>query len=80
MSRSVSRRPQIGKAKRTFHIVASRFNARYVQGLVDHATQELRVLVPGATISLHRVPGGSPRLDCGGGIGNLHLQQLGRDW
>ena len=57
MSRSVSRRPQIGKAKRKFHIVASRFNARYVQGLVDHATQELRVLVPGATISLHRVPG-----------------------
>ena len=57
MSRSVPRRPQIVKAKRTFHIVASEFNARYVQGLVDHATAELRALAPNATISLQRVPG-----------------------
>lgn len=42
---------------RTFRIVASRFNAQYVQGLVDHATEELRALAPDATISLHRVPG-----------------------
>ena len=28
-----------------------------MDGLVDHATQELRALAPGATISLHRVPG-----------------------
>ena len=57
MSLSVPRRPQIVKAKRTFHIVASQFNARYVQGLVDHATEELRALAPSATISLQRVPG-----------------------
>ena len=37
--------------------MASQFNGRYVQGLVDHATNELRALVPDATISLHRVPG-----------------------
>jgi 6,7-dimethyl-8-ribityllumazine synthase len=28
-----------------------------VDGLVDHATRELRALAPGATISAHRVPG-----------------------
>src|SRR5947208_5866850 len=57
MSSTASFRPEIAEAKRTFHIVASRFNAQYVDGLVDHATQELRALAPGATISLHRVPG-----------------------
>ena len=50
-------RPPIGKAKHTFRIVASRFNDQYVQGLVDHVTEELRVLAPEATISVHRVPG-----------------------
>src|SRR6266704_2087679 len=57
MSRSAPSRPEIAKAKRTFHVVASRFNAQYVDGLVDHATVELRELAPNATISLHRVPG-----------------------
>ena len=57
MSSTAPFRPEIAKAKSTFHIVASRFNAQYVDGLVDHATQELRALAPGATISLHRVPG-----------------------
>jgi len=28
-----------------------------VDGLIDHATEELRALAPNATISLHRVPG-----------------------
>jgi 6,7-dimethyl-8-ribityllumazine synthase len=45
------------KVKRTFHIVAGRYNASYVDGLVDHATKELRRLAPDAIISLHRVPG-----------------------
>jgi 6,7-dimethyl-8-ribityllumazine synthase len=57
MSSSAPSRPEIAKAKRTFHVVASRFNAQYVDGLVDHATEELRELAPSATISLHRVPG-----------------------
>jgi len=57
MSSSAPSRPEIAKAKRTFHVVASRFNAQYVDGLVDHATEELRELAPNATISLHRVPG-----------------------
>lgn len=57
MSKNAPSRPRVAKAKRTFHIVASRFNAQYVDGLVDHATEELRTLAPGASISTHRVPG-----------------------
>ena len=57
MTKESPPRPRIAKAKRTFHIVASRFNAQFVDGLVDHAMHELRVLAPDATISLHRVPG-----------------------
>lgn len=40
-----------------FSIVASLFNGQYVQGLIDHATKELKALSPDATISLHQVPG-----------------------
>lgn len=57
MSTNAPRRPRVEKGKRTFQIVASRFNAPYVQGLVDHVTGELHELVPGAAISIHRVPG-----------------------
>src|SRR6059058_4940410 len=57
MSSTTQSRPRIRKTKRTFHIVASQFNARYVQGLVDHAEKELRALAPNAAISIQRVPG-----------------------
>ena len=57
MSSTAPPRPRIAKAKRSFCIVASQFNAQYVQGLIDHARAELHVLAPDATISLHRVPG-----------------------
>jgi 6,7-dimethyl-8-ribityllumazine synthase len=57
MTKESPSRPATAKGKRTFHIVASRFNAQYVDGLIDHATQELRALRPGATISIYRVPG-----------------------
>lgn len=57
MSSTPPRRPRIAKARRKFYIVASQFNAQFVQGLADHARQELRALAPDATISLHRVPG-----------------------
>jgi 6,7-dimethyl-8-ribityllumazine synthase len=43
--------------KRRFAIVASQFNAEYVQGLVTHATEELRKLAPTASLALHQVPG-----------------------
>src|ERR1041385_9527130 len=57
MSKVAPSLPRMDKRKRTFHIVASRFNAQYVDGLVDHATEELRALAPEAAISLHHVPG-----------------------
>ncbi|HET9856955.1 MAG TPA: 6,7-dimethyl-8-ribityllumazine synthase [Chthoniobacterales bacterium] len=58
MSNLISPRPRIvGGPKRHFPIVASQFNAAYVQGLIDHATAELRALLPGATTSLLQVPG-----------------------
>src|SRR2546430_16759265 len=61
MSNLISPRPRtvVGAVggKRHFPIVASQFNANYVQGLIDHATAELRALVPGATTSLLQVPG-----------------------
>jgi 6,7-dimethyl-8-ribityllumazine synthase len=50
-------RPQIAKTKPTFCVVASRFNGQYVQGLIDHATEELRALIPDAVILIQRVPG-----------------------
>jgi 6,7-dimethyl-8-ribityllumazine synthase len=57
MSRAIPRRPGVIELKRRFVIVASQFNARYVQGLVDHAEKELNILAPNATISIQRVPG-----------------------
>ena len=57
MSSTAPPRPRILKNRRTFIIVASQFNARYVQGLVDHAEKELNTLAPNATISIQRVPG-----------------------
>jgi 6,7-dimethyl-8-ribityllumazine synthase len=43
--------------KRNFTIVASEFNSEYVQGLVDHATAELRKLAPNTGVTLYQVPG-----------------------
>jgi 6,7-dimethyl-8-ribityllumazine synthase len=61
MSNLISPRPRITAggvaAKRHFPIVAAQFNAAYVQGLIDHATAELRALAPGATTGLTQVPG-----------------------
>ncbi len=57
MTKESPSRPQTAKNKRAFHVVASRFNAQYVDGLIEHARDELRALVPDATISVYRVPG-----------------------
>jgi 6,7-dimethyl-8-ribityllumazine synthase len=59
MSNVISPKPRlvVGSLKRRFVIVASQFNAEYVQGLVNHATDELRMLAPAANVSLHQVPG-----------------------
>jgi 6,7-dimethyl-8-ribityllumazine synthase len=57
MSRFVPPRPRHVGIKRQFAIVASQFNAEYVQGLVNHASEELRAISPGASIALYQVPG-----------------------
>jgi 6,7-dimethyl-8-ribityllumazine synthase len=57
MTKESPSRPPIVKAKRTFHIVASRFNTQFVDGLINHAMKELRALTPEGTILVHRVPG-----------------------
>jgi 6,7-dimethyl-8-ribityllumazine synthase len=57
MSNLVPPRPRVAGERRHFAIVASQFNGRYVQGLVDHATRELKSLAPAAAVSLHQVPG-----------------------
>jgi len=57
MSSTAPPRPRILENRRTFIIVASQFNAPYVQGLVDHAEKELNTLAPNTTISIQRVPG-----------------------
>ena len=55
LSQFILPRPRIVAAKRTFAIVASQFNASYVQGLVDHAAREVQT--PMAKVALYRVPG-----------------------
>jgi 6,7-dimethyl-8-ribityllumazine synthase len=57
MSKAAPRRPRTVTTRHTFHIVASRFNDRYVRGLIDHATAELRKRAAGSRVSIHRVPG-----------------------
>jgi 6,7-dimethyl-8-ribityllumazine synthase len=57
MSDAISPRPRLVGGRRNFAIVASQFNAPYVQGLVDHAMEELRRLVPNGRTSMHQVPG-----------------------
>jgi 6,7-dimethyl-8-ribityllumazine synthase len=57
MSAAAQPRPRNVDGKRKFSIVASRFNSEYVEGLVDHATEELRALAPAAAIDFQRVPG-----------------------
>jgi 6,7-dimethyl-8-ribityllumazine synthase len=57
MSKHAPPRPRSTGRKQHFAIVASLFNRIYVQGLVDHAVKELRVLAPAADISIHQVPG-----------------------
>lgn len=57
MSKLVPPRPRIINVKRGFVLVASQFNAKYVQGLVTHCTDELRALSPASNVVLHLVPG-----------------------
>jgi 6,7-dimethyl-8-ribityllumazine synthase len=57
MSQFVPPQPPVLSVQRGFVLVASQFNAKYVQGLVTHCTDELRTLSPAANVTLHLVPG-----------------------
>ena len=57
MSNIIPPRPRSFAPRRHFTIVASKFNAQYVQGLIDHATQELRAISHHSETSIHEVPG-----------------------
>jgi 6,7-dimethyl-8-ribityllumazine synthase len=57
VSNLIQPRSSVFGGKRTFTIVASQFNALYVQGLVNHVTEELRRLAPKSVLTLHQVPG-----------------------
>jgi len=57
MSTAAPAAPRADARERRFAIVASKFNARFVDGLVTHATKELQTLCPSAVVDLHRVPG-----------------------
>jgi 6,7-dimethyl-8-ribityllumazine synthase len=48
---------QVLGAKRYFPLVVSQWNPIYVQGLVNHVTDELRNLAPSGIVTLHQVPG-----------------------
>lgn len=50
--------PRVARGpKRTFALVASQYNAPYVQGLINHAVEELARLDASARVTLHQVPG-----------------------
>jgi 6,7-dimethyl-8-ribityllumazine synthase len=57
MSQLIPPKPRVTGTKRVFVLVASHFNAKYVQGLVTHCSDELRKLSPASSVTLHRVPG-----------------------
>ena len=57
MLKVLPNRPRIIGGKRAFALVVSQYNAVYVQGLVDHAANEILALMPAANLVLHQVPG-----------------------
>ena len=57
MAKVIPKKSHVVSGKRGFVIVASQFNATYVQGLVDHASEQLREQMPGADLALYQVPG-----------------------
>ena len=57
MSRAAPSRTKTARARRTFCVVGSRFNTKYIDALVNHVSEKLRALAPDAIISVYRVPG-----------------------
>jgi 6,7-dimethyl-8-ribityllumazine synthase len=57
MSESFPERPQSSDRKAVFAIVASQYNAAYVNAMVDNAKAELAAIHPNAEIATYQVPG-----------------------
>ena len=57
MSDFLPSRPETPLTAGAITIVASQYNARYVNALVEHAMEELAAIAPGADVLVHRVPG-----------------------
>ena len=57
MLKVLPHRPRQIGGKRIFALVASQYNPRYVQGLVDHAAREIMAIMPGANLRLYQTPG-----------------------
>lgn len=58
MLKPLPARPAVNRrARLRFAIVASEYNARFVDGLVAAAQREIASTMPAATVAVHRVPG-----------------------
>ena len=57
MSTALPDRPQPLAGARRFVIVASRYNAEFVDGLIAGARGELAAIAPNCSLDVHRVPG-----------------------
>ncbi len=57
MSTALPDRPAPLADARRFAVVASHYNAEFVDGLIAAAREELATLAPGSTVDIHRVPG-----------------------
>ena len=59
MSNIIPSRPrQMGQQVRQhFAVVASEFNATYVEGLIEHFSDELQQILPQGRVAVYRVPG-----------------------
>ncbi len=57
MSESFPERPPQNPRKASFAIVASQYNAVFVNAMVSHAKEELAAIYPSAEVALYEVPG-----------------------
>ena len=57
MSTAIPDRPDALASPRRFAVVASRYNAEYVDALVNSTRAELAAIAPGSAVEVHRVPG-----------------------
>ncbi|MCP5559769.1 MAG: 6,7-dimethyl-8-ribityllumazine synthase [Verrucomicrobiaceae bacterium] len=57
MSGVIPTRPRPSQERFSIAIVASLYNAEFVQGLIDAARDEIQEVAPNASITVYRVPG-----------------------